>query len=132
MDALTVAFTKHSHVQYLNNLNARSDKNGSIYGIEQNELYRDKNNKLRFKPPIPLDVFSTEAKKQLENTLISFKANNKVVTKNKNKFKVKGGEKTKVELTPRGQLHLETIYGSIQQYVTDEVKVGASLDIATI
>lgn len=132
MDALTVAFTKRNHVQYLNNLNARSDKSGSIYGIEQKELYRDKNNKLRFKPPIPIDDFRAEAKKQLNNTLISFKANNKVVTKNKNKFKVKGGEKTKIELTPRGQLHMETVYGSIKQYVTEDVKVGGTLNIETI
>ncbi|MFH0866824.1 MAG: type II CRISPR RNA-guided endonuclease Cas9 [Bacteroidota bacterium] len=132
MDAITVAFTKRSHVQYLNNLNARSDKSGSIYGIEQNELYRDKNNRLRFKPPIPLNDFRAEAKKQLENTLISFKPNNKVVTKNKNKFKVKDGEKTKMELTPRGQLHLETVYGSIKQYKTEDVKVGGTLNLETI
>ncbi len=132
MDALTVAFTKYSHVNYLNNLNARSDKNGNIYAIEQKELYRDKNNKLRFKPPIPIDDFRAEAKKQLENTLISFKASNKVVTKNKNKFKIKGGEKTKIELTPRGQLHMETVYGSIKQYRTEEVKINGSLDIETI
>ncbi len=132
MDAITVAFTKRSHVQYLNNLNARSDKSGSIYGIEQKELYRDKSNRLRFKPPIPIDNFRAEAKKQLENTLISFKANNKVVTKNKNKFKVKGGEKTKIELTPRGQLHQETVYGKINKYQTAEIKVGASFNIETI
>ncbi|MFY9307578.1 MAG: type II CRISPR RNA-guided endonuclease Cas9 [Bacteroidia bacterium] len=132
MDAITVAFTKRSHVQYLNNLNARSDKSGSIYGIEQKELYRDKNNKLRFKPPIPIDDFRAEAKKQLENTLISFKANNKVVTKNKNKFKVKSGSKTKLELTPRGQLHLETVYGSIKRYETAYIKINATLDIETI
>jgi CRISPR-associated endonuclease Csn1 len=132
MDAITVAFTKRSHVQYLNNLNARSDKSGSIYGIEQKELYRDNKGKLRFKPPIPIDDFRAEAKKQLENTLISFKANNKVVTKNKNKFKVKSGSKTKLELTPRGQLHLETVYGSIKQYETAEIKINASLDIETI
>lgn len=132
MDALTVAFTKHNHIQYLNNLNARSDKSGNIYKIEQKELYRDKNNKLRFKPPIPLDNFRSEAKKHLENTLISFKVNNKVVTKNKNNFKVKEGKRTKIELTPRGQLHLETVYGSIKKYKTEEVKIGGALDIKTI
>jgi CRISPR-associated endonuclease Csn1 len=132
MDAITVAFTKRSHVQYLNNLNARSDKGSSIYFIEQKELYRDKNNRLRFKPPIPIDDFRAEAKKQLENTLISFKANNKVVTKNINKFKTKDGVKSKTELTPRGQLHQETIYGSIKQYQTAEVKINASLDLETI
>ncbi|OFX31004.1 MAG: type II CRISPR RNA-guided endonuclease Cas9 [Bacteroidetes bacterium GWA2_32_17] len=128
MDALTIAFTKRSYIQYLNNLNARSDKSGSIYGIEQKELYRDKNNKLRFKPPIPLDDFRAEAKKQLENTLVSIKAKNKVATININNTKKQGGENKKKQLTPRGQLHLETIYGSIQQYVTKEEKVGANFN----
>ncbi|MEK6780271.1 MAG: type II CRISPR RNA-guided endonuclease Cas9 [Bacteroidota bacterium] len=132
MDALTVAFTKRSYVHYLNNLNARSDKSSSIYGIEQKELYRDERNKLRFKPPIPLDDFRAEAKKHLEATLISFKAKNKVATKNKNKIKTSKGGNTKIELTPRGQLHQETIYGSIKQYVTKEEKVGISFDLETI
>src|SRR5690606_30524006 len=38
MDALTVAFTKHNHIQYLNYLNARKDENhkmhASVSGIE--------------------------------------------------------------------------------------------------
>jgi CRISPR-associated endonuclease Csn1 len=132
MDALTVAFTKRSHVQYLNNLNARSDKSGSIYGIELKELYRDEKGKLRFKPPIPLNNFRNEAKKHLENILVSNKAKNKVVTKNKNAFKIKNGEKIKIELTPRGQLHLETVYGSVKQYKTEFVKVGSNFDLETI
>ncbi len=135
MDALTIAFTKRSHIQYLNNLNARSDKSGSIYGIETKELYRDKNNRLRFKPPFPLDDFRAEAKKHLENTLVSIKAKNKVTTININTTKKKNGLNKKKQLTPRGQLHLETIYGSSQQYVTKEEKVGANFDkklIATI
>jgi CRISPR-associated endonuclease Csn1 len=128
MDALTVAFTKRSHIQYLNNLNARSDKSGSIYGIEAKELERDARNKLRFKPPIPLAEFRAEAKKHLENTLVSIKAKNKVVTTNINTSKKQGGLNKKKQLTPRGQLHLETIYGSIQQYVTKEEKVGANFN----
>jgi len=128
MDALTIAFTKRSHIQYLNNLNARSDKSGSIYGIEAKELYRDNKNKLKFKPPIPLDDFRAEAKKHLENTLVSIKAKNKVTTININTTKKKGGLNKKKQLTPRGQLHLETVYGSIKQYVTKEEKVGANFD----
>src|SRR6202012_3253553 len=45
MDALTVAFTKHSHIQYLNNLNVKKsdDKKGKeIYGIEQKETEKVK------------------------------------------------------------------------------------------
>jgi CRISPR-associated endonuclease Csn1 len=128
MDALTIAFTKRSHIQYLNNLNARSDKAGSIYGIEQNELHRDDKGKLKFKPPFPLNEFRTEAKKQLENTLISIKAKNKVVTQNINITKRINGTNKKQQLTPRGQLHLESIYGSIQQYTTKLEKVNASFD----
>ena len=132
MDALTVAFTSRNHVQYLNNLNARSDKSGSIYRIEQKELYRDERNKLRFKPPIPIDDFRAEAKKHLEGTLVSFKAKNKVVTKNRNRYQSADSLKTKVELTPRGQLHLETIYGSISQYVVREEKVNGNFNEETI
>lgn len=130
MDALTVAFTKRSHVQYLNNLNARSDKAGSIYGIEAKETYKDADGKRRFKAP--LNNFREEAKTHLENVLVSFKAKNKVVTKNKNKVKIKGGEKVKIELTPRGQLHKETVYGKIHQYVTKFEKVSAKFDEPTI
>ena len=134
MDALTVAFTSYSHVQYLNNLHARTDKKGAIYGIEQKYLYRDKNNKLLFKPPLPLSEFRNESKKHLEKILISFKAKNKVVTRNKNKIKIKGKDntKTKIELTPRGQLHKETVYGKIGRYKANYEKVGTKFDLAKI
>lgn len=128
MDALTVAFTKRSIIQYLNNLNARSDKSSSIYGIEQNELYRNSRGKLLFKPPFDLDEFRAEAKKHLENTIISIKVKNKVVTRNVNKTKKLGGINKKAQLTPRGQLHLETVYGSIQQYVTKDEKVNSNFN----
>ena len=147
MDALTIAFTKRSYIQYLNNLNARVQKGveeyfdldmveiadldkehraSAVYGIEKKELYRDSKGKLRFKPPMPLDEFRAEAKMQLENTLVSIKAKNKVVTKNVNVSKKKKGKNRKVQLTPRGQLHLETVYGYGKQYATKEEKVNAS------
>lgn len=129
MDALTIAFTKHSHIQYLNNLNARKNekdtKHSRIIAIEQKETVKGENGKRLFKEPIP--HFRQIAKAHLESVFISHKAKNKVVTQNKNK--VKGTDNTQVVLTPRGQLHKETIYGKSQDYVTKEVKVGASFDI---
>ncbi|MCF1752940.1 type II CRISPR RNA-guided endonuclease Cas9 [Mariniradius sediminis] len=134
MDALTVAFTKYNHVQYLNNLNARRDDGKKmspvIKAIENKELYRDDSNKLKFKPPIPLDDFRAEAKWHLEETLVSFKAKNKVVTPQKNK--IKGSQKIQNTLTPRGQLHNESIYGSIKRYKTTISKVGGSFNEETI
>lgn len=153
MDALTIAFTKRSYIQYLNNLNARSkdsswqnisNKDDSysietsdlkistkdVMGIEANELHRDKDGKLRFNLPIP--NFRQEAKEHLENIIISHKAKNKVITKNKNKINTKNGKLTKIELTPRGQLHKETVYGQYQFYQTKEERIGTKFDEATI
>lgn len=126
MDALTIAFTKRSFIQYLNNLNARSDKSGSIYGIENKELYRNDKGKFLFKPPFDLNSFRAEAKKHLENTLISIKTKNKVATININQTNKKTGINKKKQLTPRGQLHLETIYGSMLVPVIKEEKVNGN------
>lgn len=128
MDALTIAFTRHSVIQYLNNLNARNDRSGSIYAIEQKELYRDQHGKLRFVPPMPLDELRREARQQLQDILVSIKAKNKVVTRNINKTRSKNGMKQTVQLTPRGQLHNETVYGSQQRYVVKKEKVGSSFN----
>ena len=129
MDALTIAFTRHSYIQYLNNLNARSDKGGSIYAIEKKELYRDKNNKLRFIPPMPLGEFRVEARRHLENVLISIKAKNKVVTRNVNITCGSDGKTHRtVQLTPRGQLHNETVYGHRRQCIVKEEKVGSAFN----
>ena len=154
MDALTIAFTKRSFIQYLNNLNARvqkgvedyidldmvewsnlskDERSAVVYAIEKKELYRDSHGKLRFK--MPMDGFRAEAKRQLESVLVSIKAKNKVVTQNVNVSKKKIGKNKKVQLTPRGQLHLETVFGSSKRYVTKEEKVNAAFTaekIATV
>jgi CRISPR-associated endonuclease Csn1 len=136
MDALTVAFTKHSHIQYYNFLNARRDEkhkeHTKIVKIENNitETIEDEKGtkKKLMKAPMPLNKFRAEAKKHLENTFISFKTKNKVVTRNKNTTKKKIGENTKIELTPRGQLHKETVYGKSQYDEAIMEKVGAMFD----
>lgn len=153
MDALTIAFTKRSFIQYLNNLNARVPKgvddyidldmvelslldkdqrSAAVYGIERKELHRDSHGKLRFNAPMPLDEFRVEAKRQLEAVLVSIKAKNKVVTQNVNVSKTKNGRSKKVQLTPRGQLHLETVFGSCKRYAAKEEKVNASFNVEKI
>ncbi len=136
MDALTVAFTKHNHIQYLNYLNARKNEkhklHSNIIGIEAIETVvkaDDNGDKKRvFKEPI--SNFRQIAKEHLENVIISHKAKNKVVTINKNK--ISGKEKPQEVLTPRGQLHKETVYGKYQYYEQKEEKVGAKFDRTTI
>lgn len=123
MDALTIAFTRPVYIQYFNNVNARYNKSTEAYSIEQ-KYFSDR----KVNPPIPVNEFRTEARKHLEAVLVSIKAKNKVVTKNVNVSKGTGGTNRKTQLTPRGQLHLETIYGSSQAPVVKEVRVGGSMD----
>ena len=138
MDALTVAFTKRQYISYLNYLNARYNtthkEHHNIKGIEEKFTewkYDDQGNKKRvFKLPIP--NFRQLAKEHLESVLVSHKAKNKVVTRNKNITKSKKGELVKIELTPRGQLHKETIYGKYHYYESKEVKIDGKFDEATI
>ncbi|KWW29103.1 MAG: hypothetical protein AUK63_1659 [bacterium P3] len=110
MDALTIAFTKPAYISYLNHLNARSEDD--IRSIERRFLERDANGHLRFISPIAHN-FRSEAKRHLEMILVSIKAKNKVVTRNNNTTKTKGGRRNRIQLTPRGQLHDATVYGSI-------------------
>ncbi len=138
MDALTVAFTTHNHIQYLNYLNARKNEEHQehkiITNIEKNiiEIVEKKNGskERRFKEPIK--NLRTEARTHLDEILISHKAKNKVVTKNINKIKKKGSIIAKIELTPRGQLHKETIYGSSKFLKTKEEKISGKFDLETI
>jgi len=130
MDALTIAFTKHNHIQYLNYLNARRNErhkmHGNVMAIEakETELKIDEDGKRKRKFKMPMTHFRSEAMHHLEQVLVSFKAKNKVATKNKNRIITGKGEKIKIELTPRGQLHKETVYGSLQQYAAKEEKIG--------
>lgn len=132
MDALTIAFTRPEIINYLNNMSARSDKNGLIYKIEHHLTYRDSDKNRRFYPPMPLDEFSAEAKRHLEAILVSIKAKNKVVTTNENRYQVGSETRCKVQLTPRISLHEDNIYSKSKQYETKEVKVGKdmTMDVA--
>ena len=135
MDAITVAFTRPSFIQYLNNLNAKSKKGAIIQNIKEKYTYRDKASGRKFVKPF--ENIREEAKNHLESILVSHKAKNKVVTNNKNKIKIKkkGNFNIKTELTPRGQLHKETIYGSAKKYRTKLEKIGSNFDqekIATV
>ena len=126
MDAITVAFTKPGMIQYLNNLNAKTNK--EIYKLENTYTYKDDRGKRKFKAPFP--KIRKASKKHLSQILISHKAKNKVTTKNKNKINVKGKNTFVYQTveTPRGQLHKETVYGKSKYYETKFEKVGGKFD----
>lgn len=113
MDALTVAFTKRSFIQYLNTLNANYEKVRPERPLEA---------------PMPLELFRAEAMKHLSQILISSRTSQKVGTFHLNKA---DGRR---ELTPRGKLHADTFYRRIVHngetiYVTrKDVSSGLNVD----
>lgn len=135
MDALVVAFTTHDHIQYINNLNARRDENhamhASISSIENKITYleKDKDGRTKRNYIDPLPEFRTEAKKHLKSILVSFKAKNKATTRNINITKKKNGFNKRLELTPRGQLHKETIYGKSKFVKAKPTKINKNFSL---
>jgi CRISPR-associated endonuclease Csn1 len=131
VDALTVAFTKPVLIQYFNNKNASFAANSNERAIKAKYVEDGK-----VIAPMPLHEFRADAKHQLEGLLISLQSKNKVVTRNQNKTKSsQHGSHSRVQLTPRGQLHEETIYGRHKEYVVSEKKVNGSFTeevIATV
>lgn len=125
MDALTVAFTKDVFIQYFNNINASQTANSNEYAIK-NKYFEDG----KALPPIPLSEFRAEAKRKMEELLISIKYKGKVVTNN---ITTNGkNQSAKIQQTPRGQLHEETIYGKHKYYVTKEENINATFNAEKI
>jgi CRISPR-associated endonuclease Csn1 len=133
MDALTVAFTTYSHINYINNLNASRNKESELFGIRNTitKVYQNINGSKKRKFIPPVESFRVEAKKHIESILISFKNKNKVVTKNINKSKLKGKDNfnIKPQLTPRGQLHKETIYGISKREMDRPIKLSKYINV---
>lgn len=127
MDAITIAFTTPAHIQYLNSLNAISNKESSIYGIESKYTELVGSHRVFRSPIQPLSAMRCAVKQELESILVSVKSKNKVVTRNINKTKSKTGTNRKICLTPRGMLHKETVYGKRKSYETYELAVGPKM-----
>jgi CRISPR-associated endonuclease Csn1 len=99
LDALIVAATTREHIRYLNSLNAVDDNE---------ELKKVKfclvKGKIRdFK--LPWEMFTKEAREKLEETIVTFKTNNKIISKPFNKYytwKIENGKpkKTQIEQLP--------------------------------
>lgn len=124
MDALAVAFTRLEHTQYLNSLSARDETGeftGNMYAL--NHVLKHNG---RFIPPIPRDDLRALVKLRMEEILVSIKAKNKVATKSVNR--ARGTAVRQITLTPRTQLHNETVYGRQQHYATKMEKVDGTFD----
>lgn len=80
LDALVIAATTIEHIRYLNSLNA-ADTNEEIKQLKT-KLVKGKIREFN----LPWVTFTKEAKERLEQTIVTFKSNNKVFSKPLNKY----------------------------------------------
>ncbi len=120
LDSLIAAFTTKNHIQYIRSLSTLSNLSNQISSAVK-EMEEDLKCNGQFIPP--LSNFRTTTKRHVEDILVSFKNKNKVVTKTINQVKTGKGVLRQQQLTPRGQLHKETIYGHVKKAEQTATKI---------
>lgn len=127
MDAIVIAFTTCNHVSLLSNENALDKNEQARYDLQmklrKREKWQDKNGKehTKFTDFIsPYDGFQQDVYNKLENIVVSFKQNLRVLNKSNNKsVRIVDGKKKMVPQTKgdnwaiRKSLHKDTVFGEI-------------------
>lgn len=132
LDALVIACATRKHVNYLNNVSAKTEDSHDTEKKKKQLEYRNQlkhdlcyktksdekgNYQWLFKKP--WDNFTVDAKNVLEATVTSFKQNLRVINKATNRYeKIKDGKREKVKQTGtnwaiRKPLHKETVSGLV-------------------
>lgn len=154
MDAIVIACATRNHVNLLNNESARSmykdecsksddfDKNSSYrYHLSkklrrQEDVVIEGKNRKVFKEFIkPWDTFTSDSQRVLENMIVSFKQNLRVINKEVNKFEHydENGKKILVKQSKgdswaiRKSMHKDTGWGEINLRFTKEVSLNEAL-----
>jgi CRISPR-associated endonuclease Csn1 len=90
LDALVIACVNRTHINYLNNLNAKDEDDKSIKHELRNKLCfktkTDANGNYKWEFYKPWENFTKKAEDELNQTIISFKQNTRVINKTVNKY----------------------------------------------
>ncbi len=144
MDALVIACTTIDHVNLLNNQSANSDLKRydlqrKLRKFEQTSYFDKTTNKqvVRNIPKEfikPWDSFTTDAKKELDKIIISFKQNLRIINKSTNKYQAYENEKKVFKSQTKGDswsirkpLHKDTVYGKVSLQKTKRVRLSEAL-----
>jgi CRISPR-associated endonuclease Csn1 len=127
LDALIVACCTRKHTNYLSSLNSEKEN----YGLKDSLLIKNKEGDYTKHFQLPWLNFTSEAKENLEKTIVSFKQNLRIINKTNNKTwqwklqkngtykkeleKQKGSENAtnKTNWAIRKPLHEDTFYGEV-------------------
>lgn len=142
MDAIVIACATRDHVNLLNNEAAHSKHNANRYQLQRKlrrfeKLTIDGMEKEVAKEFLkPWDSFTTDAKQILENIIVSFKQNLRVINKTTNSYKHydETGKKVMVKQEKgdswaiRKSMHKATIWGEINLRFKKEVSLKDALE----
>lgn len=138
MDALVIACATRSHINYLNNESAKPSAKESRAGLKNKLCYKAKtddkgNYKWQFHKP--WNSFTEDAQVALENIVVSFKQNLRVINKTVNKYQVIENGKKVIKTQEKGDswairkpLHKETVAGIVNLRLKKSVTLSAAID----
>lgn len=138
MDAIVIACTTRNIVNYLNNASAR--KNAPITRYDLQHLLCDKKfaanwNDYKWVIKKPWATFTQDTRTALENALVSFKQNLRVISKTTNLYRCYDEEGRKVirkqvkgdHWAIRKPMHKETVFGRVNLRKIKEVSLSVAL-----
>lgn len=149
LDALVIACATRSHVNYLNNTNARrgqkngETQNGTRYDLRSILCYKRKNSDNKdgyewiFKKP--WESFTADAALTLQGIVISYKKNLRVLNNTSNRYtrwELQNGELVRsIEKQTKGEakairkpLHKDTVFGAVRLRKKKMVSISTALD----
>lgn len=141
MDAIVIACATRDHVNLLNNEAAHSKHNANRYQL-QRKLRRfekmtidGKEKEIAKEFLKPWDSFTTDAKQALENIIVSFKQNLRVINKTTNSYQHydENGKKVLVKQKKgdswaiRKSMHKDTVFGEVNLRFKKTVKLDKAL-----
>lgn len=141
MDAIVIACTTRDHVNLLNNEAAHSKNNANRFQL-QKKLRRYEKTMIDGKEKDvakeflkPWDTFTVDSKKVLDDIIVSFKQNLRVINKSTNSYQHydASGKKLFVKQTKgdswaiRKSMHKETVFGEVNLRFTKTVSLNEAL-----
>ncbi|KAA6346975.1 CRISPR-associated endonuclease Cas9 [termite gut metagenome] len=149
MDALIIACATRNHINYINNYYAHKKEEKQRYDlrrllrrIEEKEIERIENGqKIRKKIEVakefykPWETFTQDAQEAIENIIVSFKSNLRVVNKTINKYQVYEEGKKIIKSQSKGDnrairkpLHKETVFSKVSLRRQKTVRLSIALE----
>lgn len=139
MDAIVIACATRNHVNYLNNASASKRAKVSRSDLQHLLCEKDRTDhtgNYRWVIKKPWDTFTQDVKRTLEEIVVSFKQNLRVINKTKNTYlhydasgkKIVDIQKGETNWAIRKPMHKDTVFGRVNLRRVKDVRLSIALD----